>query len=879
MGEVYRAHDKKLARDVAIKILPESFSQDRERVARFHREAQLLAALKHPHIAAVHGLEESSGSQCLVMELVDGETLAQRLVQGAVPVAEALAIARQLADGLYAAHEKGIIHRDLKPSNIAFTAEGQVKILDFGLAKLEDATSGTQADLSHSPTLSANVTHRGVILGTAAYMSPEQSKGRPVDKRTDVWAFGCVLYEILTGKRTFDGDDVSDTLATILKSEPDWSALPSDLPQPIRSLLRRCLEKDRNKRMADISTAAFVIDEQADFTNPAKTAAPVGQSSRLRIGVPVAAALGAAALTAAIAMLWTRPGPPFVSRLMITPPARAAVRLSGIQRDLAIAPDGRSIVYSGGDGSQLFVRPLDQLDPIPLTGLGNPISPFFSPDSQWVGFFDTNLSLKKVAVTGGPPLSIANITDGSYAMGATWGADATIVFATANSVTGLLKASANGGAVTVLTQPNRNTGEADHVWPEFLPGGRSVLFTITSTSGQIENAQIAVIDLQTATQKVLVRGGSHGRYLKSGHLVYGRSGTIMAVAFDLERLSVVGVPVPVLSPVVTSSGGSANFDISSDGTLAYVTGDIQAAVRSLVWVDRQGKEEPLNVPLRTYLYPRISPNGSRIALDIRDQDNDIWMWDVARKTLTRFTSELAVDRFPVWTPDGRRLIFNSDRDGTINMYWQLADGTAPAERLTQSTDSQFPTAVSPDGTRLIFAQSGNRGTAPRELMMLTLNGERLALPLVQTPTADQNGQISPDGRWLAYDADESGRFEIYVRPFPDVKSERWQVSNAGGIGPLWSRNGQELFYWSPTGAMMAVPIGIGPKWSAGEPVKLFEGAQYMRGNTQAAPTFDVLPDGRFILIKPTVGSASSTPNTMIIVQNWFVELQRLARRN
>ena len=583
MGEVYRARDTKLGRDVALKVVAESFTHDPERVARFQREAQLLASLNHPHIATIYGLEEAhpstrsagSGQEALhflAMELVEGATLAERLKAGPIPVAEALAMARQVADALQAAHEKGIIHRDLKPANIALTAEGQVKVLDFGLAKALEASPG---DASASPTLSLAATQAGVILGTAAYMAPEQARGKPVDKRSDVWAFGCVLYEMLTGTRAFEGEDISDTLANMLKIDPDWQALPSDVPTQIMTLLRGCLEKDRRKRVADIAVALFVLDEVGrvpqlvrrslgeDGSGPAEGAESSGQdpaqvhaevdaavsttrremarSMRRRVAFVGAAAACVTGAIAGAGVWWSmRPAPPRVVRTEVTTASAVALSLQGADRDIAITPDGSRVVYRGTN--QLLVRALDQLEPDVLSGLSAPRGVFISPDGQWVGFNDGG-TLKKVAITGGPPVTITPV-DGPNPRGATWGPDGTIVFATNAPPTGLQRVSAAGGDPMVLTKPDRERGELDHVWPEFLPGGEAVLFTVTAVGGGLDNAQIAVLDLRTGTSKVLIRGGSHAHYVPTGHLVYGVAGTLRAVAFDLGRLEWPGLRRP-----------------------------------------------------------------------------------------------------------------------------------------------------------------------------------------------------------------------------------------------------------------------------------------------------------------------------------------------
>src|SRR5215831_5777447 len=640
MGEVYRARDTKLSRDVALKILSNVFATDAERLARFTREAQTLASLNNPQIAAIYGLEESNGVRALVMELVEGEDLSERIARGPIPLDEALAIANQIATALAVAHEQGIVHRDLKPANVKVRPDGAVKVLDFGLAKaLEPA--GSSVVVSQSPTITtpAMMTGVGMILGSAAYMSPEQARGRAVDKRTDIWAFGCVMYEMLTGIRAFDAEDVSMTLASVMMKEPDWSALPDDVPAHIRSVVRRCLEKDRQKRLADIAVAQFLINEPPA---PAVSAAPAhvyatpepkGARVVRLIGFAVAALL---LLAAAVGVTWwfLRPATPQLVRFTITPPTAQPLTIQGFQRDIAITPDGRHIVYRIGPaatiGTQLAVRSLDQLDPRILTGISGIRSPFISPDGHWIGFFEGNGGeIKKVSILGGPPIALCKYTGNPFE--ASWGADDTIVFATNDRATGLLSVGAGGGEPKVLTTPDTAHGEVDHVFPFVLPGGRAVLFTIVMQGQTTDNAQIAVLDLKTGQKKTLIRGGSDARYVDTGHLIYGVAGTIRAVRFDLGRLEVTSDPIPVAERVTMSgTTGVADFVLSQNGTLVYVPGGIGGGTigRTLAWVNCQGREESIKAPPRSYLLPRLSPDGTRVALDVRDQENDIWIWDL-----------------------------------------------------------------------------------------------------------------------------------------------------------------------------------------------------------------------------------------------------------
>jgi serine/threonine-protein kinase len=871
MGEVYRARDTKLKREVAIKVIPDEFSRDPERISRFQREAELLASLNHPNIAAIYDHQELNGSRFLILEMVPGETLADRIRRGPIPVEEALKIALQITEALEAAHERNVIHRDLKPANIKVTAEGTVKVLDFGLAKaLADERA---AEDTARTTLS--MTEPGVILGTVAYMSPEQATGKPVDRRADIWAFGAVLYELLTGKPAFQGGDATEILTAVMTREPAHDALPAKTSAAIRNLLRRCLEKNLKRRLQHIGEARVLIED--DLAGVVSATAP-GSSAAIAPRPPLwrrmailsgAWLVGVAMAGGAVWFAVRSTAPPRVSRLLITPPSAAAPSLD--RASLALTPDGTRVVYLGANNTALFVRSLDQLNATSLTGLGGPYGAFVSPDGQWIGFFDGVISMKKVAITGGPVGKIGR--PGGTAQGASWGRDGTIIFATNLPTTGLLRIADAGGEPTVLTRPNREGGEADHLWPEILPGGQAVLFTITATSGGIDQAQVAVLDLRTRTQTVLIRGGSRARYVSSGHLVYAAAGKLHAVAFDLARLAVIGTPVTVEPEVPTDAG----WAVAADGTLVYLSGGVSAKAaneRSLVWVDRRGHETPIaGAPPRNYAFPRISPDGTRLALYIPDREIDIWLWDLGRAnaTLARATFDPTVDIFPVWSPDGRQLLFGSSRADAVNLFAQAADG-GDVRQLTTSPNIQHATSVTPDGTRLVFTEIVPK--TGQDIMQLRLDSRHAVTTLVQTSSDERNGEVSPDGRWLAYEADDSGRFNIYVRPFADVSSGRqWQVSTDGGIQPLWARNSQELFYLS-AGALMRVGVEPGPTWTATGPTKLFEG-RYGAAANQSGRTYDIALDGkRFLMIKPGE-DPTAVPASLVVVQNWREELKRL----
>jgi eukaryotic-like serine/threonine-protein kinase len=878
MGEVYRARDTKLDRAVAIKILPEAFAADTERIARFQREAKTLASLNHVNIAHIHGLEESDGVRALVMELVEGEDLAQWIARGAIPVAEALSIAKQMADALEAAHEQGIIHRDLKPANIKVRPDGTLKVLDFGLAKAMEPAGAASPSVSQSQTITTPaMTEAGMILGTAAYMSPEQARSKPVDKRADIWAFGCVLYEMLTGQRAFDGQGVSETLARVIEREPDWARLPATLSPALRMYLTRCLQKDPRQRVQAMGDVRLALEGAFETALPQAAAPPVVPAWRRVALVSVAAIISGGAIVGTLvwaAMRPAEPTPPRVSRLQVTPSGTSSLNIFWNNRDLAITPDGSRVIYVGNRGTQLFVRALDALEPVAVFtgGPAGPNGPFVSPDGQWIGFADGRGVLKKVAVTGGPAVTLATL-DTAGPAGATWGPDDTIIVATGAVETGLQRVSAAGGPMTVLTRPDRAKGEADHFWPEMLPGGRAVLFTITALTGGLDAAQVAVLDLQTGARRILVRGGSHAHYVSSGHLVYAAAGTLRAVPFDLARLETRGTPVTVVPDVVTTITGGVDAVVADDGTLAYVSGSVAATPRTLVWVDRQGRETPIPATPRPYLLPALSPDGTRLMVFGNDQEHDLWLWDFGRAALTRLTLAPGIDGIGVWTPDSRRVIFSSDRAGVRNLFWQTADGSGAVERLTESPDTQYPSAVSPDGRRLIFTEEAP-GTAD-DVMMMELDGSRRVTPLVQSPFNERNGSVSPDGRWLAYEANDSGRVEVYVRPFPDVSSGHWQVSTNGGTRPIWTRTGQELVYASPTGALMRVGVARGPSWQATTPTQVVREGYYTIPNWWGL-SYDISADAqRFLMLKEGGADGTAAPVSIILVQHWVEELKRL----
>jgi serine/threonine-protein kinase len=888
MGEVYRANDTTLGRFVAIKALPEAFAADPERLARFEREARTLAALNHPRIAQIYGLERTGPVPSLVMELVEGPTLAARLAEGPIPLEDALSIARQVAEALAASHEKGIVHRDLKPSNIAFTADGQVKVLDFGLAKLTVDAPASASSATFSPTITspALLTGAGILLGTAAYMSPEQARGKDADRRADVWAFGCVLYEMLTGRRPFDGEDATETIGAVVRLEPDWQALPAGCPPALRALLKRCLEKDRQKRVADITTALFVLDELAALPSAAAAASDSKDAGRRSPGLSLML-IGAAALVtiAAVATAGTwwlmRPAAPHVTRLTITPPETATLSIDRIDRDLAITPDGTRVVYAGADGTQLFVRALDSLEPTALAPLnGGAQGIFASPDGQWAGYVEDNITLKKVAMTGGPPVTLLRMDGNSR--GVTWTDGDAIVFATSARQTGLQSVSASGGELTVLTRPDPERGEADHLWPSALPGGRFVLFTITATEGGLDAAQIAVLDLATQRYTPVLRGGTQPHYAASGHLVYAAGSTLRAVRFDPDRLETHGIPVPVVPRLLTTGVGAADFDVSRNGTLVYADtpGDLLRDL-SLLWVDRQGTETPLKLPRRAYNSPRLSPDGSRLAVAIQSDQSDVWISELERSTLTRLTFHPGFDGYPEWMPDGRRVVYTSDRNGgpDTNLFLQSADGGG-LEQLTDPPGRHGAAAIAPDGTIAVVKQEAPGGPAALRLLPPGRKTSNTRGASTGTALAEEivafNASYSPDGRWIAYEARSSGREEVYVRPVPDMDAGQWQVSTGGGRQPVWARDGREIFFVAPDGAIWSAgvdPRGVSPRFTTPEQVVPARYSVYLGSSGFGTRMYDVSPDGqRFLMLQ--AGVDQSRPQ-MIVVQHWFEELNRL----
>lgn len=885
MGVVYRATDMRLHREVAMKALPAVFASDPERLTRFEREARLLATLSHPNVAAIHGLEEWEGKRFIVMELAGGETLAARIAKGPVPLEESMKIALQIAEALENAHEKGIIHRDLKPANIKITAEGKVKLLDFGLAKAFQGEMSA-VDAMKSPTLTDPMTRPGLILGTAAYMAPEQAQGKSVDKRADIWAFGCILYECLTGRRAFGGDAVTETLAAVLKDAPDWIALPNNTPPGLHRLLRRCLQKDPRQRLNAIGDARLEIDD-AQITPP-EAKSNIGQSgsapppARLQPLPWVLAGLLAAilAVVAAVWAPWRKPLSPAPMHLSVK--LGANLTLAGQLSYVASSPDGAVIAFVAREAAaprpKLYVQPLYQDHATPLPGTDGAYYPFFSPDGQWIAFFAGG-KLKKISASGGS--AEVTLCDAPDARGATWAEDGTITFTPdIRQGTVLMRVGSDGGIPKPLT--TRADGEITQRWPQILPGGRAVLFTSNNVIGDFDAASLVVQPLPSGARKVVLRGGYHGRYVPSGHLVYMHEGALFAAPFDLERREVTGQAVLVLKGVRSMmDSGYAEFALSETGLLLYRPGPSIGGSAPIHWLNREGQTKLLRSTPLNWSDLEFAADGRRLAIEIVDRQRNIWIYEWERDALSRLTSSSANDTNPVWSPDGRRLAFASTRGdrSTPNLYWQSPDGTDEAHRLTESFNQQLPFSWHPNGKFLAFEEVDPKTKSDVMILPLVEDGAAGLKPgkpivFLNTPSSERAPVFSPDGRWLAYVSDESGGDEVYVRPFPGPGG-KIPISTSGGNFPTWSRAKRELFYGTGT-EIMLVPFTVeGDTFHAGKPQLWSERRYSSRGAQERM--FDLHPDGeRFALrlIQPQ-GPGGATPDHVSFIINFFEELKRL----
>jgi serine/threonine-protein kinase len=865
MGEVYRAHDTTLRRDVAVKVVHRALCANPENVARFRQEARALATLNHPHVATIHEFDECDGICFLVMELVPGETLDQYWSRERHSIADTLRIFVQIAGALEAAHEKGIVHRDLKPANIRITPDGIAKVLDFGLAKALADDLGPP--VSRVSTLG---TDPGAVMGTPAYMSPEQTRGRTVDRRTDIWAFGCVLFEALTQRHAFAGATQSDIIVRVLEHEPDWALLRADTPPSVRRLLRRCLEKDVPRRLRDIGDARLDLEEALTDPTPGVPTLSAVAGGRLRVAwVYILAGLLAGTALGAGMAIGLRPGSvpssrPLAHVLIPLPPGE---RLAGVDFPaVAIAPDGSHVVYVAerGGRNQLFRRPMNGLVASPISGTTDAISPFFSPDSQWVAFFAQG-KLKKVPLAGGPPVTIC---DADIGFGGSWGTGDTIVFAPTTG-SALSQVSAGGGTPSRVTTMDTERGEFSHRWPHLLPDGSTVLFTV-GTLGSWDDAEIVAQSLTTGRRQAVIKGGTHPQYVPGGHLIYARGGAIMAVRFDPASLALTGSPVKVLDSVQESFDGAAQISVSQSGAVVYVPGESQGTSRRLAMVDRSGVLTPLAAQPRPYTSPRLSSDGRRLAVTISGATEDIWLHDVASGTSTQLTFE-ADNTSPIWTPDGQRITFSSNRAGALNLFVARADGSGAAERLTSSDHIQLPGSWSPDGTVLAFVEI--HPTTGRDILLLRDAGGRSVQPFLATAFHESSPRFSPDGRWMAYVSNESGRSEVYVRPLADP-SRKSQVSVDGGVEPVWAHDGRELFYRAD-GRLLSVAVEPATAFRASRPRVLFEGRFESGTIDRANYDASASPSG-FLMVQSA--EEQSGDHDLHLLLNWMETLPALMSR-
>jgi serine/threonine protein kinase len=858
MGEVYRARDTKLGREVAIKVLPDNFAHDPERLARFSREAQVLAALNHPNIAHIHGFEDSTGVPALVMELVEGPTLADRIARGPIPLDEALPIAKQIAEALEAAHEQGVVHRDLKPANIKARSDGMVKVLDFGLAKSFEPPP-LPSNLTQSPTvLSPAPTLTGVILGTAAYMSPEQARGKAVDKRTDIWAFGCVLYEMLSGQRLFDGGTVTDVLADVLKSEPNWRALPADTPHALRLLLRRCLQKDRRQRLRDIADARFLLEDASTASPLDVHAAPARLPRRERRTWQLISAIATVAAMAAIAWSLRPMAAPSEIRLEVTTPSNTN------PTSLAISPDGRTIAFvATSDGPvRLWVRSLSAVSARVLPGTDGASSPFWSPDSRSLGFF-ADSKLKRIDLDGGAPRVLTTVLNG---YGGSWNSEGTIIFIPSAAPAPVLRIAATGGQTAPVASTKQRPQQFSQNTPQFLPDGKHFVYYVAGNP-DVRGIYAAELDGSNAVHLVDSDGGA--TYSGSGYLLFARQGTLFAQRFDPDRLLVSGAPIVIAEQVATggSLGTFAAVSASAAGTIVYRTGT-SAGNRQFVWVDRSGTQlETLGEPSADdVLNPSMSADGRTIAVNRTVSGNmDVWLFE-SRGVFRRFTFDPAVDNFPLWSSDGHDIVFSSTRTGgPHNLYRKPATGGGEEELLLETAEVKAASDWSLDGRTLLF-RSSNPKTG-YDIWALPLD-TRKPFPVVQTAFAERDAQFSPDGHWIAYQSDESGRFEIYVQPFPGPGG-KFQISTNGGAQVRWRRDGKEIFFIGLDDRLMAAPVrldNVGQFVEAGAPVPLF--TTHIGGALQAfnRQQYVVSRDGQRFLMSTFKEEASTSPISVIL--NW-----------
>jgi eukaryotic-like serine/threonine-protein kinase len=901
MGEVYRARDAKLARDVALKVLPAAFSADTQRMGRFEREAQVLASMNHPNIAGIYGLEESGALRALVMELVEGNTLAERLNAGRVPLDEALSIAKQIAEALEYAHERGIIHRDLKPANIKITPDGQVKVLDFGLAKALDptlsgsASSGSggiyDSPLQNSPTLTALATQAGMILGTAAYMSPEQARGKSVDRRADIWAFGCVLFEMFSGKRIFAGETVSDTLAAVIMKDPEWDALPETLPAPIQKLIRRCLTKDPKQRLRDIGEARIAIedalagvgaDPRVRPPEGAGIAAPLPPQRRLLPwGVAAVAVLTAVAL--AIVHFGKPSTPQHAIRSTIMPPENSTfATLGSFGGGAVISPDGTRLVVPVRDGSgkfSLWVRQLDSLTLQKLEGTEDAKYPFWSADSRFVGFFVQG-KLKKIDVTGGPAQTVCDAPSGR---GGTWNRNDVIVFAP-DIYSGLASVPAAGGTATPFVPLDKSRQQASLRWPAFLPDGKHFLYwggdpgngTAAETNG------IYVASTDGKDSEFLLKANSDAVYSPPGYLLFIREQTLMAQPFDASGLKLAGNAFPIAEQVANPESFQLGFfSASQNGELIYQTGDpTQGQIFSL---DANGKTLGSVGEPGAYYHIQLSPDGRQLAETVNSDQvkgSDIWLIDLARGVRTRFTFDPKDDDTPVFSPDGSRIVFSSTRNGPSDLFIKDSSGAGTEQALLKSDDDKAPTDWSKDGKYIAFVQLSNKGKRNADIWILPLVGDKKPFPFLKTEFNEGSGVFSPDSHWLAYESDESGKSETYVAPFNAAEGSaaggsglpggKWQVSQGGGAIPTWSQDGKTLYFLGPDNKLMQADVtSKGSAIAVGIPREVFQAPFSPAG--AGSRIYDVTAGGQRFYI---IGTKETAPVPLTLVTNWAAGLKK-----
>jgi Tol biopolymer transport system component len=878
MGEVYRARDTRLVREVAIKVLPEEVAGDARALARFETEARAVAALSHPNILALFDVGKEGAVSFVVTELLEGETLRQLLARGPVPVRRALDIGLQVAEGLAAAHEKGVVHRDVKPENIFLTKDGHAKLLDFGLAR-HDVTRHDPID-TRSPTLAA-MSEKGVVLGTVAYMSPEQARGETVDFRSDQFSLGTVLYEMLAGRRPFAANSVPETLTAIIREDarPLESAAPN-VPAPVRWLVERCLSKEPDGRYAssrdlarDLSLWSLHLSDVA----PSSIAAAGGVGRRLPMTVrhPVRL-LGVTVLLAGVASgvaVWvlTRPSPkeaPYGYRFNLTLPDPGTTLCVDETDSVAISPDGTRVAFAAVSAGrrQIYLRQLSQLEATPVPGTSGGGQPFFSPDGEWLGF-NAEGKLKKIPVKGGEPTTLC---DAPSLRGASWGTDGTIVFCP-SSYSGLMRIPAAGGTPRTLTEPNPQEKQISHRWPTLLPGGKAALFDAMA-GDRVDDHSIAVVSLETGQWRVLVQGGSFPRY-SGRHIFFVRARSLVAAPFGAKDTSLTGPSVPVLDDVRTSfktSTGVGFFDVSETGVLVFVPGQ-PPPDRALLWVDREGKAEPLTQIRKPYANPALSPDGTRLAVTVEGANDDIWVLEIGRDSWIRLTFE-ADNYGPVWAPDGKRVAFSSNRARGVRLFWILADGSGPPEPLSTTEHWCYANSFSPDGKLIVFRQTSPATRA--DLLVRPVDGAGPERVLLSTPFNEGDAVLSPDGRWYAYVSDESGRSEVYVRAFPGP-GRKWPISGGFGIDPAWARSGRELFYRSGD-RFMVVSLTTQPAFAADAPRILFE-KRFHPIRDRDASNFAVSADGRrFIVVSGP--ETETAPAQLVVAPDWLQEISTRLRK-